>query len=126
MFKILLVSKKENTFENLARELKSYQDNSVRWIATGKEAMQLALDREIEVIVADHELEDSVGLAFIKNISKKCPLVNCAMVSTLDPDEFHEITEGLGVFLQLPENPGRQDAEKIMQVMESIHLLLEK
>ena len=46
------------------------------------------------------------------------------MVSTLPAEEFHEVTEGLGVFMQLPVNPGAEEAAKMMQLLESINVLM--
>ncbi len=126
MPKILLVSKEKITFEKLASELIAYQENEVRWVQTCKEATQLALDNEVDVIIAGKEVEDSDGLSCIQSIAKNCPLINCALMSALSADAFHETTEGLGVFLQLPEHPDKEDAKKIMQILRSISVLLAK
>jgi hypothetical protein len=48
------------------------------------------------------------------------------MVSSLSPEDFHEATEGLGVFMQLPVDPGAEEAGKMMQLFESISALLAK
>ncbi len=126
MTKILLVSKEKTTFEKLAIELIAYQENQVRWVPTSKEATQLALDKKVDVVIAGKELEDTDGLACIQLIAQNCPLINCALMSTLSADEFHETTEGFGVFLQLPEHPDKEDAEKIMHILQSISVLLAK
>ncbi len=126
MSKILLVSKTRANFEKLTRELNEYQENQISWVATSKEAMPIAINKEVDVIISDAELGDSDGLSFIKLIAQKCPLINSALVSSVTDDEFHEITEGLGVFMQLPDNPGNTDAEKIMQILQSINVLLAK
>ncbi len=62
MTKILLVSKKKAKFEILMKELLEYQENKISWVATSKEAMQLATDKEVDVIVSHSELEDSDGI----------------------------------------------------------------
>ncbi len=126
MTKILLVSKKKAKFEILMKELQEYQENQISWVATSKEAMQLATNKEVDVIVSHSELEDSDGLSFIKLIAAKCPLINSALVSSHTDDDFHEITEGLGVFKQLPDKPGKEEAEKIMEILQSINVLLAK
>jgi hypothetical protein len=46
------------------------------------------------------------------------------MISPLDPKEFHEVTEGLGVFMQLPVSPGAGEAAKMLQLLQSINALL--
>ena len=38
--------------------------------------------------------------------------VHTAVVSDMDPDEFHEATEGLGILMPLPTSPKADDAER--------------
>jgi hypothetical protein len=48
------------------------------------------------------------------------------MVSSLSPEDFHEMTEGLGIFMQLPVGPGAGEAVQLLRLLESIDALLAK
>jgi hypothetical protein len=52
------------------------------------------------------------------------PMINCAAVSPLPHEAFHEASEGLGVLAQLPVAPGKPDAEKLLRHLKDINILL--
>lgn len=126
MTHFLLAANDDHALEVLAAELGKDEKNAIHHANSGFEALAL-LDREkIEVVIVAKELGDTDGLTFVKKLAQKHPLINCAMVSSLPPDEFHEKTEGLGVFMQLPQNPGAEEAEQLIGILESIHALMAK
>lgn len=124
MTRILLVSNNEQAMEAFAKELRNYSQNRVEKVATGKEALAITKSGKIDVVAADVQLGDCSGLDLIKEIAAQSPLVNSSLVSSLPAEEFHEKTEGLGVFMQLPEYPGKEEAVKMMDLLESIYVLL--
>jgi hypothetical protein len=54
------------------------------------------------------------GLEFAEKLLRVNPMINCALLSSLPSDEFHEVSEGLGVFAQLPLCPDTADAENLL------------
>jgi YesN/AraC family two-component response regulator len=94
--------------------------------SSGKEAWDILGKSKVDVVVTDEKLADGDSLPFIKDLTKRQPLINCAMVSSLSSEDFHEATEGLGVFMQLPVDPGAEEAVKMMELLESISALLGK
>ncbi len=52
--------------------------------------------------------------------------MNCAAVSSLSADDFHEASEGLGVMMQLPLEPDLKDAEKLVEYLKTILNLTKK
>jgi len=42
-------------------------------------------------------------------------------VSALPPGEFHEATEGLGIFMQLSPRPGSADADKFRELLSRLY-----
>jgi DNA-binding response OmpR family regulator len=124
MLNILLVGKNPEALASLADRLSQSDGIAVSRASSGKEAWDLLGKSKIDVVVTDEKLADGDALPFIKDLTRQQPLINCAMVSSLSPEDFHEETEGLGVFMQLPVNPGAEDAVKMMQLLESISVLL--
>jgi hypothetical protein len=59
-------------------------------------------------------------LDMIKSLIQHFPMINYALISSLAPDDFHEITEGYGFFMQLPIDPQREDAERFIKLLETI------
>ncbi len=124
MLSILLVGKNPEALATLADQLSQRKGVAVSRAESGKEVWDILGKSKVDVVVTDEQLADDDSLSFIKDLTKKQPLINCAMVSSLSPEDFHEATEGLGVFMQLPVDPGAEEAVKMMQLLESISALL--
>ena len=71
-------------------------------------------------VVTDENLGDMTGLEFIKTVITQKPMVNCAAVSALLPEDFHEASEGLGILMQLPVRPGPEYAKELVEHLKSI------
>lgn len=126
MVSILLVGKDPASLAVFTDELSRDEGLKVSSVGSGQQAWDFLGGNKVDVVVADEELADGPGLLFVRELTKRQPLINCAMVSPLDPEEFHEVTEGLGVFMQLPVSPGTDEAAKMLQLLESINVLMGK
>jgi DNA-binding NtrC family response regulator len=126
MLSILLVGKNPEALASLADQLSQRDGIAVSRVSSGKDVWDILEKSKVDVVVTDEKLADGDALPFIKGLVKQQPLINCAMVSSLSPEDFHEATEGLGVFMQLPVNPGAEEAVKMTQLLESISALLGK
>ncbi len=124
MIRIMLVSKEPEALGGLARGLKKRDDIDLIHVGSKEEVLGRVEEGGIDVVVTDAQLPDKEPLSLVTELMKKQPLINCAMVSTLSPEDFHEYTEGLGVFMQLPLNPGEGEAEKMLEILNSIDVLL--
>ena len=124
MTEIMLVDGSDKELEQLRIALETQSTVTTRVCRTGSEALKSAREQKTDVAIISSALGDGDGLLFAREFTKAQPLVNCALVSSLEPETFHEATEGLGVFMQLPENPGPAEAENMLQLLESIQVLL--
>ena len=93
--------------------------------STGREALEILGNTAINTVVIDEVLPDWSAQSFVRKLTSLQPLINCAMVSSLPPDDFHEATEGLGIFMQLPVDAGPADAGIMLRMLETIKELLE-
>jgi hypothetical protein len=73
--------------------------------------------------ITDERLRDSTGLALAASLLKVNPMINCASVSCLSPENFHEASEGLGIIAQLPIHPGKEHAESLLDRLRQIRNL---
>ncbi len=124
MARILLVSKASENFSELAAGLAKRDGIDLNKVDSKKEAFKKAKEVRLDVVVADDKLADGRGLDLISGLTQEYPLINCALVSTLSHDDFHEYTEGFGVFMQLPPRPTQEDARKMFEILDSIDALL--
>jgi len=96
------------------------KDAQTEWAESGRYALSMIAERNYDLVVPDENLGDMTGLEFIKALIAQKPMVNCAVVSSLLPEDFHEASEGLGILMQLPVNPGHEYAEELLEHLKKI------
>ena len=73
-----------------------------------------------DLVVADENLGDMTGLDFTEKLVAINPMVNCALISSLSGEDFHEAGEGLGILAQLPANPAKEHAEPLLKTLRQL------
>jgi CheY-like chemotaxis protein len=122
--KILLAADNPERMRDLSDALQKHQAITVNSVATPQQALSAIKSTAVDVLVVDETLLETSGLQFIKEVVGTYPLINCALVSPLAPEEFHETTEGLGLFMQLPPRPGAETAAQMIGILDKIYGLL--
>lgn len=115
MIKILLVTTEKEFFSEFASILGKDEDVEVSWAASGQDTLEEIPDNPVDLVVVNENIGDMTGIEFMKKLLQINPMINCSAVSTLAPEEFHEASEGLGVLMQLPVNPGKFEAEDLLK-----------
>jgi len=121
---IVFVAKDFSRFSVLVDRLKQEQDVELVPVATGKAGLDTLRGKRLDLVIVDEQLDDMSGIDFVKQFVNVNPLANTAIVGSLPEDDFHEVTEGLGVLMQLPPHPGKTDAERLLTVLAKISSLL--
>ncbi|MCB2215983.1 response regulator [Desulfofustis glycolicus] len=122
--KILLAAGDPERMRDLSDALQKNQAITVSSVATTQQTLSVIKAGTVDVLVVDETLLETSGLQFVKEVVGTYPLINCALVSPLAPEEFHETTEGLGLFMQLPPRPGAETAAQMIGVLDKIYGLL--
>ena len=125
MIKLLLVTPDKGPFNEFALALAHNDDVELSWAESGQRALDMLPNTSLDLVVVDEKLGDMTGMEFIETLVGANPMINCAAVSPLPPDEFHEISEGLGILAQLPVQPGANDAENLLKLLKHLKNLLQ-
>ena len=120
MMKLLLVSPDKSSLSELAAALKEHDDVELLTTESGEKALAMVSESAVDLVVTDEELGDMTGLEFARRLISLNPMINCATVSGLEPERFHEVSEGLGLMDQLPTRPGKEDAERLLRNLRLI------
>ena len=84
----------------------------------------LPVEEKVAALLATEKVDAVIGfsedLALIKRIIGRFPILNYAVVSSATAKQFHEMTEGYGIFYQLPEEPGADHADEFMALLAKI------
>jgi CheY-like chemotaxis protein len=119
MIRILLAGRDQTSLTALSSGLAKSDVHIIR-AESGGIGLSMIAEGNFDLVVADENLGDMTGLEFIRAIVAKQPLVNCAAVSSLTPEDFHEAGEGLGILMQLPVRPGREHAQMLLGQLKNI------
>jgi len=98
----------------------------ITWAESCSIALSSQKGGQFDLVITDEKLTDGNGLDCIEKIISLNPFCNCAAISSLSSDDFHEASEGLGVLMQLPAKPTENDAEKLIDHLETILNLTHK
>jgi DNA-binding NtrC family response regulator len=119
MISILIISSKKNSLSNFAAGFEK-KDVNIFWTDSGKNAFADIAEKKFDLVISDEIFNDMTGLDFIKKLVKTNPMVNSALISGLSSNDFHEKTEGFGILMQIPVNPDKNHAEKLITNLNGI------
>jgi DNA-binding response OmpR family regulator len=122
MIRIMLVGRDQTSLTALKSGL-AKSDVHLIHAESGGMGLSMVAEGDLDLVIADENLGDMTGLEFIKAIVSKRPMVNCAAMSSLASEDFHEASEGLGILMQLPVRPGQEHAEMLLEQLKKIILL---
>ena len=95
-------------------------DTRTRHLESGRKILAAVAEESFDLMVADENLGDIAGLELIKSVITIQPMLNCAVVSSLSPAKFHEASEGLGILMQLPVEPDKEAADRLLEHLKKI------
>lgn len=95
-------------------------DTQITCPASGREALFAVSEKVFDLLITDENLNDMTGLELIESVIARQPMLNCAVVSSLSPSDFHEASEGLGILMQLPAEPGKKEADQLLEHLKKI------
>ena len=119
MTQLLFVTPDRANFADLSSEIIK-QGVTINWVATGRQARETISETTVDLVLTDERLDDMSGLALIKQLVADNPMVNCAAISSLSKEAYHEASEGLGILMQLPPSPDGGDGERLMAHLNQI------
>ncbi len=124
MLKILLVTPEKNRLSEMATVLETHDDVRFSWVESGTRALKQVAEAPVNLVVSDGNTGDMTGLELASKMLTINPMINCAVISTLSPDDFHEASEGLGLLAQLPPQPGKEETERLLGRLKEVMGLL--
>ncbi len=117
---ILLVTGRPELLAAFADSLSASEDVKLTVARNAAGALQRARSVPPQLAVIDRSLPDMTSLDLVRELLQSNAMINTAVVSTLDDEEFHEASEGLGVMARLPDPPGPQDAKAVLAQLDRI------
>ena len=94
--------------------------NTLQQAASLEDAAPIIRHTPPVLAILDLELEGKALRQAVIDIMMINASVHTAVVSDMDPDEFHEATEGLGILMPLPTFPKADDAERLLKALAGV------
>ncbi len=117
MLTIMLMNHKPDALSDIANLL---TENKINVIQVNSEVNdgKLLESQGIDAVIATDQ-----DLPFIKKMVSAFPMINYALISSCDTHDFHEITEGYGIFMQLPTSLHQSDVDLLIHNLKKIQSL---
>lgn len=119
MSKALLIGSDKIVFKELEMVFRG-NEFIIAWSDSGKNALEMIQDNGFQIVITDEFLSDMTGIQLIRKLIEINPMINCAAISTLPAEEYHEQSEGLGLIMQLPAQPTKEDGQELFKRLISI------
>jgi DNA-binding NtrC family response regulator len=119
MTHVLLVSQEKNNFSELETAF-SKNNVTTEWTDTAQNALSKLSEEKFDLFITHEHLSDMTGRKLIENVLFKNAMMNCVVLSALDHKDFHEAYEGLGVLMQFPLVPGKEQAQNLLDHLSHI------
>jgi response regulator RpfG family c-di-GMP phosphodiesterase len=123
-YHIVFMCDADALFSDLAAGLKK-QGAFLSWVRTCEAAAEIVLQNEADLVIVDETVGGKDGLDCIDTLVAVNPRVNCAAVSPLAAEVFHEKSEGLGILMQLPPEPGGWVAGLLLEKLSTLYQLIQ-
>jgi len=126
MKQAVFVNRDNAQFKELEKMLGQHSIE-IKWCATGKELLSLIADTPkgqwIDLVIMEENLPDINAKALVEAVTTQSPMTNCVITGTMDKKQFHDVHEGYGVLMQLPVQPGQDDAQNLEDHLKRIRLI---
>jgi DNA-binding response OmpR family regulator len=92
----------------------------VVWEESGADSLQRVQKSRPQLVILDEHLEDMTAWEAIRRLLSIDAAVNTAVVSRLDTEKFHSVSEGLGVMAHIPFSPTKRSAMEVIEALRRI------
>jgi DNA-binding NarL/FixJ family response regulator len=120
MLHIVLASARPKAMQAFAEALASNPEVNLQQVISGAEALEATRTAAPQLVIIDADLPDNATLDLVQKLLMVNAMVNTAVVSPLSEEEFHEVSEGLGILGRLPNDPGMREAGELLHKLRMV------
>jgi DNA-binding NarL/FixJ family response regulator len=120
MLRLVFATTRPEAMHAFAAALSSDPEVRLEQVASGAEALEAARSPDLHLVIIDSDLPDIPPLELVQKLLMVNAMVNTAVVSPLADEEFHEVSEGLGVLGRLPVESGISEAADLLYKLRKV------
>ncbi|WP_456385839.1 response regulator [Desulfolithobacter sp.] len=117
MYTLLLVSPRKEELGDFTAALASTPDITLKQVDSGDDALRAAREHTPHLVIIDQEIRDKNNppLELVMELLGINAMMNTTMITSMDAEEWHEKSEGLGMMEPLPDPPTEKDALTLLE-----------
>ncbi|MCB2192543.1 MAG: response regulator [Deltaproteobacteria bacterium] len=120
MYKVLLSAAQPEELAKLADGLEQDGRSKLYWAQGDEDTVSLTQELAPQLVVIDGQGREKEAFALVSKLLMVNAMVNTAVTTAMDEEEFHEAGEGLGILMSLPADPGEGAAKGLMDKLVSV------
>ena len=120
MYKVLLAAAQPETLARLAAGMEEDGRTHIYWAQDDQEVLTLTQELAPQLVVIDGQGREKEAFDLVSKLLTVNAMTNTAVVSAMDEQEFHETSEGLGILMPLPPDPGEELAKGLLDKLLSV------
>ena len=110
---IVIATPQSGELDDFIRALESKPDVTVHRSLDAASTLEAVRRNRPGLVVADARLDDNDGVGLVQDIIGIDAMACIALVSDLPDQQFHDVTEGLGLLMQVPVVAGKEEADAL-------------
>ena len=119
MIQVLLVSREKSVFKELET---AFSENKIttKWTDSAQKALSMLSKEKFDLFITHEQLPDMTGRDLVEKVVFINAMMNSVVISALPHKDFHEAYEGLGVLMQFPLEPGKEQVQDLLDHLNRI------
>ncbi len=82
--------------------------------------MRIAREQKPHLVIIDQEIRDKNPLDLVMELLTVNAMINTTMITSMDADEWHEKSEGLGMMSPISDSPKEKEALALLEAFRKM------
>lgn len=120
MYTLVLVSPRMGDLNDFTATISAQPDITIHQVDSRKDALRMVRERNPHLVIIDQEIRDKNPLDLVMELLAVNAMINTTMITSMDADEWHEKSEGLGMMPPISDPPTEKDALALLQAFRKM------
>ncbi len=95
-------------------------DITLYQVDSGEDALRMFREQNPHLVIIDQEIRDKNPLDLVMKLLAVNAMINTTMITSMDAEEWHNKSEGLGMMPPIPDPPTEKDALALLEAFRKM------